>query len=157
MGSFLRRAVVGNGWSTTIPATVSSVPNGHQAAKSHGRSVPSGEEQNLSPPHTDPRFPSTPAPSLITSVVELRWLLNTFVSTRSICDTQNCEEHVQERSSALRLYAVVLQRVNQTASQPWNHTMKMSVSCPSLAVQRPVEAFHQHTCTKWQDTSQMPP
>ena len=106
MGSFLRRAVAANGWSATIPATVSTVPNGHQAAKSHGRSVPSGEEQNLSPPHTDPKFPSTPAPSLITLVVKL--LLNTFVSTRSKCDTQKCEKHVQKGSSALRLCTVVL-------------------------------------------------
>jgi hypothetical protein len=78
MGSFLRRAVVGNGWSATIPTTVSSVANGHQA-KSHGRSVPTGEEQNLSPRHTDPKFPSTPAPSLITSSAELRWLLNSYL------------------------------------------------------------------------------
>jgi len=156
-GSFLRRAVEGNGWHSTIPTTVSSVPNGHQAAKRHGRSVSSGEEQNLSPPHTDPKFRSTPAPSLITSVAELRWLLNSFLSNRSKCDTQNCEEHVQERSRDLRLCAAVLYRVNQTESQPRNHTMKMSVSCPSLAVQLPVEAFHQHTWTKWQDTSQPPP
>ena len=97
---------------------MSSVPNGHQAAKRHGRSASSGEEQNLS------------APSLITSVVELRWLLNSLLSNRSKCDTQNYEEYVQERIGALRLCAVVLYRVNQTASQPRNHTMKISVSCP---------------------------
>jgi hypothetical protein len=73
----------------TIPTAVFLVPTRHQTGERHSRSGRSGEGKNLPPPHINPKFPSSVARRLVTSLAELRHPLGPFhTDDRSASDRE---------------------------------------------------------------------